>query len=201
MSKINLDKAIFLKKVENAIDIAVCYGLDFDWANKNSWLALLSKAKDNDEEAYSLLNPYFFQDFHRIINKNTSIKRVEQIKQDLQVFFDNIFESKFKSKGLYKSFYNYENDLIYRISDHRSCPKCNYILINKKIWISLGFLENQNKYDYDIVIDIPNFFNIERKKQALFLILKKNKNLIYETILRKSKIIKEPYFCKKINSL
>jgi hypothetical protein len=74
-------------------------------------------------------------------------------------------------------------------------------LINKKIWISLGFLENQNKYDYDIVIDIPNFFNIDRKKQALFLILKKNKNLIYETILRKSKIINEPYFCKKINSL
>jgi len=197
MSKINLDKAIFLKKVENAIDIAGLYDLDFDWISKNQWLVLLNKAKANDEEAYNLLNPCFFQDFHRIINKNTPIKRVEQIKQDLQVFFDNNFEA----KGLYQSFYNYEKDLIYRISDHRSCPKCNYILINKKIWISLGFLENQNKYDYDIVIDIPNFFNIERKKQALFLILKKNKNLIYETILRKSKIINEPYFCKKINSL
>ena len=197
MSKINLDKAIFLKKVENAIDIAGLYDLDFDWISKNQWLVLLNKARAGDEEAYNLLNPCFFQDFHRIINKNTPIKRVEQIKQDLQIFFDNNFEA----KGLYQSFYNYEKDLIYRISDHRSCPKCNYILINKKIWISLGFLENLNKYDYDIVIDIPNFFNIERKKQALFLILKKNKNLIYETILRKSKIINEPYFCKKINSL
>jgi len=197
MSKINLDKAIFLKKVENAIDIAVCYNLDFDWISKNQWLVLLNKARAGDEEAYNLLNPCFFQDFNRVIIKNTPIKRAEQIKQDLQVFFDNNFEA----KGLYQSFYNYEKDLIYRISDHRSCPKCNYILINKKIWISLEFLENQNKYDYDIVIDIPNFFNIERKKQALFLILKKNKNLIYETILRKSKIINEPYFCKKINSL
>lgn len=197
MSKINLDKAIFLKKVENAIDIAVCYNLDFDWISKNQWLVLLNKARAGDEEAYNLLNPCFFQDFHRIINKNTPIKRVEQIKQDLQVFFDNNFEA----KGLYQSFYSLKKNLKYRLSDHRSCPKCNYILINKKIWISLGFLENQNKYDYDIVIDIPNFFNIERKKQALFLILKKNKNLIYETILRKSKIINEPYFCKKINSL
>ena len=197
MSKINLDKAIFLKKVENAIDIAGLYDLDFDWISKNQWLVLLNKAKANDEEAYNLLNPCFFQDFNRVIIKNTPIKRAEQIKQDLQIFFDNNFEA----KGLYQSFYNYEKDLIYRISDHRSCPKCNYILINKKIWISLGFLENQNKYDYDIVIDIPNFFNIERKKQALFLILKKNKNLIYETILRKPKIINEPYFCKKINSL
>jgi hypothetical protein len=197
MSKINLDKAIFLKKVESAIDIAVCYGLDFDWANKNSWLVLLSKAKDNDEEAYNLLNPYFFQDFNRIIIKNTPIKRVEQIKQDLQVFFDNNFEA----KGLYQSFYSFKKNFKYRISNHRSCGKGNYILINKKISISLGFLENQNNYAYDIVIDIPNFFNIDRKKQALFLILKKNENLIYETILRKSKIINEPYFCKKINSL
>lgn len=191
------DKAIFLKTVKNAIDITASYNLDFDWTSKNQWLDLLNKAKEGDEEAFNLLDPYFFRDINRIIVKNTPIKRTEQIKQDLQVFFDNNFEAEFKSRGLYKSFYNYEKDLMYRISDHRSCPKCNYILISKKIWISLGFLENQNKYDYDIVIDIPNFFNVDRKKQALFLILKKNKDLIYETILRKSKIINEPYFCKK----
>ena len=196
MKIINLElefKEIFLKKVQNAIDHAVCYNLDFDWISKNQWLALLNKAKAGDEESYNLLNPCFFQDFNRIVVKNTPIKRAEQINQDLQIFFDNIFEA----RGPYKSFYSFEKNLKYRLSDHRSCAKHNYISINKRIAISLGFLENQNNYDYDIVINIPNFFSIDRKKQALFLILKKNKNLIYETILRKSKIINEPFFCRK----
>jgi len=74
---------------------------------------LLNKAKNNDEEAYNLLNPYFFQDFNRIIIKNTPIKRVEQIKQDLQVFFDNNFEA----KGLYQSFYSFKKNLVNKCID------------------------------------------------------------------------------------
>jgi hypothetical protein len=202
MEKINLDKKFldktgFLKKVENAISKTVYYKLDQNWFDKDKWLDLLNKAKNGDEESYNLLNPFFFQDLNRIVIKNTSTKRIEQIKNGLEIYFNNTFEQ----KGKYQSFYSFKDNLTYRISDHRCCSKSNYIFINKKIKVSLGFLQNENQYYYDIVINIPNFFNIDRKKEALFLMLKKNKDLIFKTILRQSKIINEPYFSYKINNL
>jgi hypothetical protein len=202
MEKINLDKKFldrtsFLKKVENAITKTLYYKLDQNWFDKEKWLDLLNKAKNGDEESYNLLNPFFFQDFNRIVIKNTSTKRIEQIKNGLEVYFNNTFEQ----RGKYQSFYSFKDNLTYRISDHICCSKSNYIFINKKIKVSLGFLQNENQYYFDIVINIPNFFNIDRKKEALFLILKKNKDLILKTILRHSKIIKEPYFSYKINNL
>ena len=132
-----------------------------------------------------------------IVNKNTRIRKIQLINDSLNFYLNSNFEE----KGNYQSFYSYQNNLLYRISDHTSCNEINYIFINKKIRVSSNFLKNKSRYFFDIVVDIPNFFNINRKKEALFLILKKNKDIIYKTLLQHQKIINEPFFSTKIKKL
>lgn len=175
----------------------------FNWSEKEKakkkWFKLLEQAKNGDNDfiiSQKAINEFdiylnsFLKEDKQVLAKfehnKTAIKRLQQIENYLKSYLCNYLEV----RGQYNSFYNYKNYNLIRISDHFSVHKKYYIEINKKIYVGLQYL-SEIKYACDTVIFIPNFFNANRKKQALLLILEKNLNLILEEIKKKGQIVTE----------
>lgn len=181
----------------------------FDWSlkekAKKKWLKLLEQAKNGDDNSYEfLISQNGINEFNNYLSsfftkRGTTLVRFQQIENYLKSYLCNNLEA----KGQYNSFYFYNNSKMMRISDHFAVPKKNYIKINSKIYLGLlfrypnEFFENNIKYECDIVILIPNFFNVNRKKQALLLILEKKLNLILEKIKKNGQILNQPIMKKK----
>ena len=174
------------------------YSLNFfDWSErkkaKKKWLKLLEHAKNGNEDSFNFFlsqnainefNSYltFFMKKERKILKRFGkraifLKKIEQVNDYIKSYFFNNLEA----RGQFNSFYFYHNSGMMRISDHFSVPQKNYININNKIYLGLQ-CNNYIKYQCDIVIFIPNFFNPNRKKQALLLVLNKELNIILKRI-------------------
>lgn len=185
----------------------------FDWSEKEKakkkWLKLLEQAKNGDNDSYNFiisqkaiieLNNYmgsFFKNKKGVLAKfkkwQARQRRLQQIENYLKSYLCNDLEA----RGQYNSFYFYNNSKMMRISDHFAVPKKNYIKINSKIYLGSPFryineyFDNQIKYACDIVIFIPNFFNVNRKKKALLLILEKKLNLILKKIEKNGQILNQ----------
>lgn len=196
----------------------------FDWSErenaKKKWLKLLEQAKNGDDNSYNFIksrnginefNNYicsFFKHKKKALAKfkkrEARLARFYEIENYLKSYFCNNLEA----KGQYNSFYFYNDSKMMRISDHFAVPKRYYRKIGSRIYIGLQFLNPNIKYECDIVVFIPNFFNVNRKKQALLLVLNKKLvkilNKIKKTCLNqpvKSKINFTYNFYKNLNNL